>query len=104
VSTPASELNIQVHGDRQISAADRDYASRKIAHVAQHARGPVLLVKVDVHHEPNPSRVRPASAKALLDVNGTLVRAHCDAPTLREAIDHLEERLLHRLEHESNRK
>jgi len=103
VSTPASDLNIQIHGDHQIGAADRDYAARKVAYVARGARGPVLMAKVDLHEEPNPSRSRPASAKAVLDVNGSVVRAHTSAPSLREAIDLLEERLLHRLEHQVHR-
>lgn len=103
MSTPASDLNIQIHGDHQIGTVDREYAERKIAHVAQRTRGPVLMAKVDLHQEPNPSRSRPATAKAVLDVNGTVVRAHTSAPSLHEAIDLLEDRLLHRLEHQSHR-
>jgi ribosome-associated translation inhibitor RaiA len=38
-------------------------------------------------------------SKAVLDVNGSPVRAHVRAPTLHEAIDKLEDRLLHRVEH-----
>ena len=103
MSTPASDLNIQIHGDHQVGIVDREYAERKIAHVARRARGPVLMAKIDLHQEPNPSRARPATAKAVLDVNGTLVRAHTSAPSLHEAIDLLEDRLLHRLEHQSHR-
>jgi ribosome-associated translation inhibitor RaiA len=74
-----------------------------VARVAQRARGPILFAKVDLHDEANPSRSRPAEAKAVLDVNGSLVRAHLHAPTLHAAIDLLEDRLLHRLEHLSDR-
>jgi ribosome-associated translation inhibitor RaiA len=97
------EFEVQVHGDSQIDHAEREYARRKVARVAQRARGPILFAKVDLHDEANPSRSRPAQAKAVLDVNGSLVRAHVRAPTLHEAIDLLEDRLLHRLEHLSHR-
>jgi ribosome-associated translation inhibitor RaiA len=103
VTAATPEFEVQVHGDRQIDPAEREYARRKVARVAQRARGPILFAKVDLHDEANPSRSRPAEAKAVLDVNGSLVRAHVHAPTLHEAIDLLEDRLLHRLEHLSDR-
>jgi ribosome-associated translation inhibitor RaiA len=101
-STP--DFEIQVHGDHQIGDDDREYARRKVARVAERARGPILFAKVDLHDESNPSRSRPAEAKAVLDVNGTPIRAHVNAATVHEAIDLLEDRLLHRLEHLSQRK
>jgi ribosome-associated translation inhibitor RaiA len=99
----AATPDIEVHGDRQIDHAEREYARRKVARVAQRAHGPILFAKVDLHAEANPSRSRRAEAKAVLDVNGSPVRAHVCAPTLHEAIDLLEDRLLHRLEHMSHR-
>ena len=101
--TTTPDVEVQVHGDAQIDETEREYARRKVARVAQRARGPILFAKVDLHAEANPSQARRALAKAVLDVNGSPVRAHVHAPTLREAIDLLEDRLLHRLEHMSHR-
>ncbi len=92
------DLEVQIHCDAEIAASHREYAVEKVAHAARRAREPVLFAKVELHDEPNPSRSRPAKAKAVLDVNGTPVRAHVAAPTLHEAIDLLEARLLHQLE------
>jgi ribosome-associated translation inhibitor RaiA len=100
--TATPEFEVQVHGDHQIDHAEREYARTKVARVAKRARGPILFAKVDLHDEANPSWSRPAQAKAVLDVNGSVVRAHVGAPTLHEAIDLLEARLLHRLEHRSH--
>jgi ribosome-associated translation inhibitor RaiA len=101
--TTTPDFEVQVHGDAQIDHTEREYARRKVARVAQRTRRPILFAKVDLHAEANPSRSRPAVAKAVLDVNGSPVRAHVRAPTLHEAIDLLEDRLLHRLEHMSHR-
>jgi ribosome-associated translation inhibitor RaiA len=103
MTTATPDLEVQVHGDRQIDHAEREYARRKVARAAQRAHGPILFAKVDLHAEANLSRSRRAEAKAVLDVNGSPVRAHVCAPTLHEAIDLLEDRLLHRLEHRSHR-
>jgi ribosome-associated translation inhibitor RaiA len=96
-------FEVQVHADRHIDDADREYARQKLARVAQHVHGPILFAKVDLHTDANPSRSRPAEAKGVLDMNGSSVRAHVEAPTLHEAIDLLEDRLLHRLEHAIHR-
>jgi ribosome-associated translation inhibitor RaiA len=101
--TTTPDVEVQVHGDAQIDETEREYARRKVARVAQRARGPILFAKVDFHAEANPSQARRALAKVVLDVNGLPIRAHVHAPTLREAIDVLEDRLLHRLEHMSHR-
>jgi ribosome-associated translation inhibitor RaiA len=96
---PAREIDVQVHADHQIPAADRDYARHKVTQAIRRTRRPVLYVRVDLHQDHNPSQTRPAQAKALVDLNGTPVEAHGSAPTLHEAIDLLEDRLVHRLEH-----
>jgi ribosome-associated translation inhibitor RaiA len=99
MTTGTPDVEVQVQGDRHVDHADREYARRKVARAAHRARGPILFAKVDLHAETNRSRSRPARAKAVLDVNGLPVRAHVRAPTLHEAIDKLEDRLLHRIEH-----
>ena len=57
---------------------------------------PVLFARVDLRLFSDPARERPADAKASLDVNGSLVRAHVAAATITEAVDLLDARLRER--------
>ena len=91
-----NDVVVQARGE--VSAAEREYAGDKIARVRDLAPAPVLFVRVDLTAHADPARERPAFAKAELDVNGTLVRAHVAAATMFEAIDLLEGRLRERLE------
>jgi len=95
----ASAIDVQVHADHEVSETDRAYERRKVAQAAQRAGGAVLFARIDLRREPN--RPRPAKASGVVDVNGTPKRAHVSAATLLEAIDLLEDRLAHRLEHSS---
>jgi ribosome-associated translation inhibitor RaiA len=92
----ATGVVVQSRGD--VSKAERDYAEKKIARVRSLAPGPVLFAEVMLTTHADAARERPASAKAKLDVNGRLVRAHVAAGTMLEAIDLLEARLRNRLE------
>ncbi len=92
----AREVAVHTRGD--VSAADREYAQNKVGHLQSLARGPVLFAQVDLTAHADPARERPASAKAELDVDGRLVRAHVAAATMHEAVDLLEDRLRVRLE------
>lgn len=85
------------------TADDVAYARRKVAAVGRLARGPVLFVKVDVTVHDDPGRERPAFAKAELDLNGQLVRAHATGSTVTEAVDLLEARLRERMERSAHR-
>lgn len=82
----------------------RAYAEDKVRRAAALASRPVLLAHVTLREEPNPAVERPAVAKASVDVSGTLVRAQVAAPTMREAVDLLEERLRRRVELVSGRR
>jgi hypothetical protein len=46
----------------------------------------------------DPARERPALAKAELDIDGKIVRAHAEAETMAAAVDALQARLRHRLD------
>lgn len=98
MTMPTPDVEVQVHHDHEISNVDREYARQKVLHVAQRARLPILFAKVDLNEEPNRSQPDRATAKAVLDINGAPIRAHASAATMREAVDLLENRLLHRLE------
>jgi hypothetical protein len=58
----------------------------------------VLFARIELTEHGDQARERPAFAKAELDVNGRVVRAHAAAGTMFEAIDLLESRLRGRVE------
>lgn len=74
------------------------YAERKVAEATTVAPEPVLFARVELTMHADPARERSAFAKAELDVNGRVVRAHAAAATMPEAVDALEARLRERLE------
>jgi ribosome-associated translation inhibitor RaiA len=94
--SPPAEVFVQTRGE--VTAADCAYARDKVARLRGLAPGPVLFARVDLTFHADPARERPAFAKAELDVDGTLVRAHVAAATMHEAIDLLEHRLRGRIE------
>ena len=83
----------------EVSDDERAYAERKIEHLVETlVHGPVLFARVELTAHRDPARERPAFAKAELDINGRIVRAHVAATTMLEAIDGLEARLRERVE------
>jgi ribosome-associated translation inhibitor RaiA len=96
--TPVSEVEVVVHTNGRVGDDERVYAQDKVAHVLKLASGPVLFAKVDLVAHADPAREQSAFAKADLDVNGQIVRAHAGATTMFEAVDRLEGRLRERVE------
>lgn len=90
-NNPTVDIAVHVVGD--VSAADREYAVQKVHNAQRIAPGPVLFARLELRQEPDPARPRPSIAKAELDCNGRLVRAHVAAGTPREAADLLDLRL-----------
>jgi hypothetical protein len=100
-----SELEVQVvtvHGSADPRA--QAYARRKIGQLARLAPGPVRGAWVKLDRALDPALDRPAMAQATLDLNGRLVRAQVTARQVNEAVDLLQARLRHRLEHLSGRR
>ena len=91
---PSVELTVR----GEVGSAVRRYAEEKVARVARFAPRPVLVARIILSEETNPSVQRRAVAEASLDVSGRVIRAHVAAEEMREAIDLLEERLRRRLE------
>lgn len=75
-----------------------DYAEKKVRGLFRLAPAPVLFARIHLAHEQAPGLERPAVAKATLDVNGRLVRAHVAASAPHEAVDLLEDKLRQGLE------
>lgn len=92
-STGAATTPVQVTARGDVSAGEREYAAEKVGHVLPHASQPVLHAHVVLHQLPDPARENSAHGEAMLDVNGTPVRAHVAAAHMREAIDLLADRL-----------
>lgn len=93
-----ADEGVVVFARGDVSEDARAYAKRKVDGVTPFAPAPVLFARVELKIHADPARARSAFAKAELDVNGRLVRAHATAPTIFEAIDALESRLRERLE------
>jgi ribosome-associated translation inhibitor RaiA len=81
----------------------RGYAAEKIGHVATHTRAPVRTVHVVLDLVADPARERRALAEAVLDIDGTPVRAQVAAEQLGEAVDLLADRLRGRLDELADR-
>lgn len=75
------------------------YARKKVAALAKVTPARVLHARVVLDRAADPSLARPAVAQALLDLDGRPVCARASARRLHEAVDLLEARLRHRLEH-----
>jgi ribosome-associated translation inhibitor RaiA len=92
----AVEVLVQARGE--VSTAEHAYAHDKVEHLLNLVQGPVLFARVDLTMHADPAREHRAFAKAELDLNGRVVRAHDAATTMFEAVDLLEARLRERLE------
>ena len=98
------QIDVQVVArDARIGPRAKAYARRKLASLARVAPAPVLYARVTLGHAADPGVARPVSAKALFDLNGRPVLAGVSARRAEEAVDLLEARLRHRLEHLTGR-
>jgi hypothetical protein len=96
------DVQVIVRDDR-IGPKAKAYARRKLAALARVAPAPVLYARVTLSRAADPGVARPVSAKAFFDLNGRPVLARVSAPRVEEAVDLLEARLRHRLEHLAGR-
>ncbi|MEV4708516.1 HPF/RaiA family ribosome-associated protein [Actinoplanes sp. NPDC049316] len=94
---PAATADVEVITSGRIPIGMVDYARTKVLHACRHTREPIAHVRVKLSVSADPGVPRPARAQANLDVDGRLLRGDVAAPTLREAIDLLHDRLEHRL-------
>jgi ribosome-associated translation inhibitor RaiA len=97
-SVTPTPVKVEVTLRGHVPARMKGYAVEKIGHVAAYTRLPVRTVHVVLDLVADPARERPALAEAVLDVDGTPVRAQVAASQPGEAIDLLADRLRGRLE------
>jgi ribosome-associated translation inhibitor RaiA len=88
----------------RVSDADVEHAIRRLTPVLDKTGAPVLMARLNLEQKTNPARERPAVAKATIDVQGDLIRAHIAAETMRQAVDLVRERLRDQLDHRSERR
>ncbi|QNE74294.1 HPF/RaiA family ribosome-associated protein [Streptomyces finlayi] len=93
----SEEVGVQVRNRGQVPDGAEAYARRKVLAVISHVGEPVLSAQVKLTQAANASAARPATAQAVVDVNGRPVRAHVAATTMFEAVDLLQERLTARI-------
>jgi ribosome-associated translation inhibitor RaiA len=99
------QIDVQVVArDARIGPKAKAYARRKLALLAKVTPAPVLYARVTLGRAADPGVARPVSAKALFDLNGRPVLARVSARRVEEAVDLLEARLSHRLEHLASRR
>jgi hypothetical protein len=89
------DVAVTTHGELPGAA---EYARDKIGGLGRLTHRPVLGARVRLTRHHDPAVQRPVIAQANLDVDGLPVRVQVAGRTAREAIDHLESRLRHRLE------
>ncbi|MBW5480608.1 ribosome hibernation promotion factor [Streptomyces bambusae] len=90
-------VDVQVRTRGQVPHGAGFYAQEKVLAAVGHVGEPVLAVQVKLTQAVNTSTHRPATAQAVVNVNGRPVRAHVAASTMFEAVDLLQERLTARL-------
>ena len=76
----------------------KQYATEKLTRLERYTPRPILHAKVEIHEEGNPAIATPITAKASMDVNGTVLHASVAAKTHEEAIDLLADRLRRQIE------
>jgi ribosomal subunit interface protein len=91
------ELDLTIATQGEVSDQAKEHARAKITRLVGYARDPILWAQVRLSVNDRPGRDRPAEVEAIIDINGTPVRAHVAARDIDEAIDLVDDRLMRRL-------
>lgn len=89
---------VQVRTAGAVPAKIPELARRRVTGVLRHVGEPVLFARVMLAMAADPAVEQPATAWAMVSVNGRLVRASGTGPTMYEAIGQLASRLRIRLD------
>ncbi|HUP33241.1 MAG TPA: sigma 54 modulation/S30EA ribosomal C-terminal domain-containing protein [Gaiellaceae bacterium] len=89
-------LDVSVRGS--VGEKDVRRLREKLLHALSRSPRPLLHAHATLLHEPGPAIEHPALAKASVELDGRVLRAHASAAHMAEAIDELEERLRRRIE------
>lgn len=94
-STHTPAVTVTLRGN--VGSGTVTYAQEKVAAVLAEVGRPILGAKVVLDWHRDPALHRPARVDVGVNVNGTIVRAKSERPTMQEAIDEMEERLRRRI-------
>lgn len=97
VTRAQSDVEVRVVERGPVPQGAASAAREKVAATLRIASEPVLDARVKLEQATDPAVERKAVAQANVDVNGRPVRVQVAAPTIREAIDLLVDRLRSRL-------
>ena len=96
------DVHVVVRGD--VAPRKRRFAQECVAKVTRYVADPVLFARVTLTTAANPAQESPAVARAVLDLNGHVLRAATAAPSMHEAIKQLHDGLRHQVEHLADRR
>jgi ribosome-associated translation inhibitor RaiA len=86
-------IAFDVEGDGTVTTAERDYAHLRVNAALEHARDPVLHVRVRLTRAADPAVERRAEARVQVDLNGRPLHAHAARASMTEAIDEMHDRI-----------
>ncbi|MGI5358798.1 sigma 54 modulation/S30EA ribosomal C-terminal domain-containing protein [Streptomyces sp. CA-252508] len=93
----SKDLDVEVRSRGRVPKGADAYARQKVLAVTGRVSEPVLSARVKLTQAVDTSAPRPATAQAVVDVNGRPVRAHVAAGTVFEAVDLMQDRLAARI-------
>jgi ribosomal subunit interface protein len=88
-----SHFNVEITSRGNVGEHAREHAKDKVGGLERYVKAPILGARVVLITERNPRIPEPARAEAEIDLQGHVLRAHADAPTLEAAIDEVAARL-----------
>lgn len=92
-----SPINVEVTSRGEVEQHARAEAREKVAALERYINGPVLGARVVLSEEANPRIQNPARAEAEIALEGRVVRARADGPSIQAAVDELAHRLQRQL-------
>jgi Sigma 54 modulation/S30EA ribosomal protein C terminus len=93
--TQTTPVQVQVFGS--VPAGTAEFARAAVESQLRHVGEPVLFAHVLLAMAADPAVERPAIARVMVSVNGRLVRAQTADASMRDAVQHLRDRLRGRL-------
>jgi ribosome-associated translation inhibitor RaiA len=95
---PIQVVPVRAGSRGRVPEGAEELAVSRIRSVLGHVAKPVLSARVTLMMSADPAVAFPAAAHATVNVNGRVVRAQAVGPTMREAIEHMANRLRVRLD------
>lgn len=98
VGLAARDVQVEISGRVPRRAVEE--ARVRVAALARYTHRPILFARVALNYAADPAVARPASARAVIDVNGHAIHAHASGASMHQAIAEMQRRLRVQLEKE----